>query len=134
MQSSLSIESSVKEVPMAYINKKKIYFAGISKGISERYTEGIIVEDIETEGATSLISFTIDGTIYQAEEGMTWGEWCESDYNTRGYEIAPMYVELGGLAIFCVGYNNEIDNSMYAHKDAVVLADLEWSMPQGGSN
>lgn len=30
----------------------------------------------------NLISFTIDGTVYQAEEGMTWVEWCESDYNT----------------------------------------------------
>lgn len=29
-----------------------------------------------------LISFTFDGTTYQAEEGMTWAEWIESDYNT----------------------------------------------------
>lgn len=34
---------------MAYINKNKIFFAGISKGISEPYTEGVIVEDIEIE-------------------------------------------------------------------------------------
>lgn len=29
-----------------------------------------------------LISFTIDGTTYQAEEGMTWGEWMNSEYCT----------------------------------------------------
>lgn len=29
-----------------------------------------------------LISFTVEGTSYQAEEGMTWAEWIESDYNT----------------------------------------------------
>ena len=29
----------------------------------------------------TLISFTIDGTSYQAEEGMTWTEWVDSKYN-----------------------------------------------------
>lgn len=29
-----------------------------------------------------LISFTIDGTTYQAMNGMTWGEWVNSEYNT----------------------------------------------------
>lgn len=33
----------------------------------------------------TLISFTIDGTSYQAEEGMTQEEWVASDYNTAGY-------------------------------------------------
>ena len=32
-----------------------------------------------------MISFTIAGTSYQAEEGMTWGEWIASSYNTDGY-------------------------------------------------
>ena len=35
---------------------------------------------------TALISFTIDGTSYQAEEGMTWGEWVNSSYNNSGLE------------------------------------------------
>lgn len=33
----------------------------------------------------NLITFTIDGTEYQAEEGMIWDEWVESEYNTDGY-------------------------------------------------
>ena len=33
------------------------------------------------------ISFTIAGTSYQAEQGMTWGEWVASSYNTAGYQI-----------------------------------------------
>ena len=33
------------------------------------------------QGATSLISFTIDGTEYQAEEGMTWDKWGASAYD-----------------------------------------------------
>lgn len=39
------------------------------------------------EGEVSLISFTIDLTQYQAEEGMTWWEWVNSQYNTDGYRI-----------------------------------------------
>ena len=36
------------------------------------------------DAGPELISFTIDRD-YQAEEGMTWREWIESDYNTNGY-------------------------------------------------
>ena len=32
-------------------------------------------------GGGKLITFTIDGTTYQAEEGMTWEEWVNSEYN-----------------------------------------------------
>lgn len=35
----------------------------------------------------NLITFTIDGTEYQAEEGMTWAEWAVSDYNTSEYAV-----------------------------------------------
>lgn len=34
-----------------------------------------------------VITFTIAGTAYQAMEGMTWGEWVESGYNTAGYKL-----------------------------------------------
>ena len=34
--------------------------------------------------AVSLISFTVAGTSYEAEDGMTWYEWANSDYNTAG--------------------------------------------------
>ena len=35
-----------------------------------------------------MISFTIAGTTYQAEDGMTWGDWVESEYNTGGYRYS----------------------------------------------
>ena len=47
---------------------------------------------------TALISFTIDGTSYQAEEGMTCLEWVNSDYNTGGYTCSG-----SGGAIFAEG-------------------------------
>ena len=39
-----------------------------------------------------MITFTIDGATYQAEEGMTWGEWVESEYNTDGYYIEDVFI------------------------------------------
>ena len=39
---------------------------------------------IESLG-NNLITFTIDGSEYQAIEGMTWGEWIDSEYNTDDY-------------------------------------------------
>lgn len=35
-----------------------------------------------------LITFTIAGTTYQAEEGMTWAEWIDSSYNINSYIIS----------------------------------------------
>lgn len=39
-----------------------------------------INETVEEPAKT--ITFSIDGETYTAEEGMTWEEWVESDYNT----------------------------------------------------
>ena len=36
----------------------------------------------------ALISFTIDGRAYQAEEGMTFTEWVNSSYNTDNFWIS----------------------------------------------
>ena len=43
-------------------------------------------------GKPELIEFTISGTTYQAEKGMTWEEWIPSEYNTEGYQIVNNYV------------------------------------------
>ena len=37
------------------------------------------------DGGNIIITFTIEGTKYQAEEGMTWSEWVNSEYNNIGY-------------------------------------------------
>ena len=38
-------------------------------------------------GSGDLISFTIYGNEYQAQDGMTWVEWVDSEYNTDGFSI-----------------------------------------------
>ena len=42
---------------------------------------------IEPEPVNTLIGFTIDGTSYQAEQGMTWDEWVRSEYSTSEFCI-----------------------------------------------
>ena len=37
------------------------------------------------EAGPKMINFTVAGASYQAEEGMTWGEWVDSEYNTDGF-------------------------------------------------
>ena len=43
------------------------------------------------------ICFSIAGTYYPAEEGMTWEEWCDSEYNTDGlfYSFADVVTSVG---------------------------------------
>lgn len=37
------------------------------------------------EELIGTIEFYIEGIEYQAEEGMTWEAWCDSEYNTGNY-------------------------------------------------
>lgn len=87
-----------------------------------------------TEGAgASLITFTIDGTTYQAEEGMTWGEWVDSSYNNGVYVLdsGGLYIELASDTFFTVGYNDAFIKStdVIENKDYVLI-----SQNPGGSN
>ena len=49
-----------------------------------------VVNDGEESG--DLITFTVGGVEYQAEEGMTWEQYVNSVYNTEGF-----YIEGGGI-------------------------------------
>lgn len=65
------------------------------------------------------ICFSINGTYYPAEEGMTWAEWVESDYNTGGYyeegtniyHSAKAYVTYNGLLV--VASESIVPNGAY---------------------
>ena len=48
----------------------------------------VIRERLHVIPQVTLISFTVDGTSYQAEEGMTWVEWINSDYSQGEFRIA----------------------------------------------
>lgn len=53
--------------------------------------------------AVSLITFTIYSVEYQAEEGMTWGEWVDSEYNTKSdtFTNHDPYIHAGGESFIC---------------------------------
>lgn len=74
-----------------------------------------------------LINFTINGESYQAEEGMTWYNWCSTEYNTDNYGY-------GDDGIFsdtdlCVGY---ADQSGYVQLHEVISPNGEYSLYRRG--
>ena len=69
-------------------------------------------------GNSSTITFTIAGTSYQAEEGMTWVEWVSSSYNTGGYTyngIEILHPTDGSVA-------DETTSSWYVEPTAEIVA------------
>ena len=73
---------------------KHTNMTSLSTGISGIPNGWTVLNDGEENGP-NLITFTIDGTKYQAEEGMTWEEWVNSEYNTR-----PFYTHTGSSYIY----------------------------------
>ena len=81
------------------------------------------VEMASVENTTELITFTIEGTTYQAVQGMTWEEWVGSKYNIDTYSIgdyANVYREGASVAYEKRGeyvYANDtiIEGYNYAH-------------------
>ena len=55
-----------------------------------------------------MIEFTINGTTYEAEDGMTWGDWVESEYNTNsnGYRLYDLNNGLIRLRLYAPGYSS----------------------------
>ena len=95
----------------------EVYITGLRNGTHI----AIVVEDSanelsEWDGSYTLsdntISFTIDGVSYKAKNGMTWGEWVMSEYNTLNAYLqdGQIFIESG---VFIVGtktvlYDDEI--------------------------
>jgi hypothetical protein len=63
-----------------------------------------------------MISFKIGTTTYQAESGMTWFEWVNSEYNTAGATISGNYIYIGSKSVTgnnVAIYNNIIGGASY---------------------
>jgi len=81
-------------------------------------------------GTKELITFTIEGTEYQAEEGMTWGEWVESSYNTAGYSTTASYVTTGDTEYWvCEDFDGW---TKISPDDAIISDSLYWLSEYGG--
>ena len=88
-----------------------------------------LIDGTGSSTTKQLIEFTIDGDIYQAEEGMTWAEWVDSEYNILSLSIGTNnYVNGEGLyslrrsGLYVYGYD-EIDEtiSYYLSNSAGVI-------------
>ena len=84
----------------------------------------IIISKSEIDGNDSvatnkIIEFTIDGTTYQAEDGMTWLEWEDSVYNTKNISIdrpCGNYVGKNGtIYLSNVVENNDVIEFVFGH-------------------
>ena len=53
----------------------------------------------EVQGPYKLITFTYDGVVYNAVEGMTWEVFMESDFNTLGFDAPGGYVKDNGAFV-----------------------------------
>lgn len=91
----------------------------------------------------SLITFTINGTEYQANEGMTWIQWCNSTYNTDGYKIIEDELHLTNYIIvtststssmgWCVyNINNVHDYDLI--KDGIIYTTKFYDVGGGSMN
>ena len=73
----------------------------VAKADGYRDSEPSAAVMVTKAAEVTLISFTIGGKSYQAEEGMTWAEWVNSSYNTGGYYIGEygVYSSSGGSRV-----------------------------------
>lgn len=107
--------SAVEEVATASAMDALLVEANVGKyykftGTTDsNYTNGDLYL---VEGAVTLISFTIAGTEYQAEEGMTWQEWVDSSYNTSNgrYFIGSGYLKWTAGSVYGPTANSSSTN------------------------
>lgn len=82
--------------------------------------------DITISGRVMMINFTVAGTSYEAEDGMTWAEWCDSSYNTGGFVRHDGSVSLGG--VFVRSGQGTVD------LNDIIQADYAYGLMAGSGN
>jgi hypothetical protein len=83
------------------------------------------------DNGSNLITFTIAGTEYQVEEGMTWADWVESVYNTDKFKVYNDNIVkyVNQLPYFVsINYNNVLKTDIIVNG-----AEYEYIVPGGGN-
>lgn len=92
---TLILPDNVKFNSDLAIEENKIYQISILNGLGTVMSwEGNLI---------NLITFTVDGVEYQAEKGMTWEAWVNSDYNTDGFYISGNFTYKDNKYIYMNG-------------------------------
>lgn len=91
LDDSSSSSNSIGNIPMG-----ELTFNGVQSVTynGTDYTK-LVVDGTSYPPSVTIISFTINGTSYQAEEGMTWAEWVDSEYNTPGCYVGTYDWDIG---------------------------------------
>lgn len=75
-----------------------------------------------------LSSFTLEGVSYNFEEGMTWEDWVNSDYNTGNFEIdLSNFVYTGSDQFYVAG------NNVFIYKRELINSKIEYNKAYRGS-
>lgn len=77
---------------------KTVDFGSTPQAVSKEYAEWLPLN------ARKRITFTIDGTSYQAYDGMTWKDWVDSEFNTNNYYMSGSFIcyDVAGLGTYAV--------------------------------
>ena len=90
--------------------RNALFFVPYVNPTADRYIvageEYIWVCGVLGEPFGELITFTINGTTYQANEGMNWSDWVCSTYNTDGFKLQAD--EYGDLEVLSAGGANVV--------------------------
>ena len=70
---------------------RTVNFGTTPQEVSKEFYEWFV------ENAVKLITFNIEGRFHQAVQGMTWGEWVNSEYNTGGWYINDKGIVVNGI-------------------------------------
>ncbi len=79
-----------------------------------------------TVDSPALVRFTVGGTTYYAEKGMTWEEWVNTSYNISGFDILSPYVRTE----FCYYVDGVLYNDIIYENDYYIRS----GMCSGGSS
>lgn len=79
--------------------------------------------DTSTSYIVPAKTMTINGTPYAFEEGMTWGDWVDSSYNT-GYN-GSLFTSITALGICCLTVENGCDMRYQVVYDDSVQSDSD---------
>lgn len=114
-------ENFENEVANGNILDNSIVFIQDSKEIS---THGTVYKSVNWSVlGPELITFTIIGKSYQAEEGMTWGEWVNSDYNTGGFYSNNNFIyDTSGITVLTSTHSNVLPNDII-YSDQYIIKD-----------
>lgn len=99
---------------------------------NDRYNNGDGVRPVITISKAALegrlITFTIDGVSYNAEEGMYWSEWVNSSYNAGEFKVYEdeKNFHVTNKGSFYYANDNAFEDSVIINGESYVTQNLGW--------